>query len=120
MRYVFCFLLGLIALTGCYFDHKDLVYPQTSCSVTGVTYSKTVTGILTNSCYSCHSGAASAGAGIRLDNYTSLKVYVTNGQLMNSIAHTGGIPGMPLNGSQLSSCEISTIQAWITNGAPNN
>jgi hypothetical protein len=121
MRYIFALILLLICTTGCYYDHADLVYPQsTTCNVTSVTYSSTVTGILSPSCYSCHGGTASAGAGIKLDTYTSLKVYISNGQLMNSISHTGTIPGMPLNASQLSSCDITTIQTWINNGTPNN
>jgi hypothetical protein len=113
----------LLAMAGCYYDHADLVYPQTNtgtCVLTNITYSVTVTGILNTNCYSCHGGTASAGGGIKLDSYDALKVYVSNGQLMNSINHTGGIPAMPLNASQLSACDISTIQTWIDNGSPNN
>ncbi|ASU36750.1 hypothetical protein [Mucilaginibacter xinganensis] len=120
-------LLFLAALltgnAGCYYDHANLVYPQQStaaCITTNVTYSTTVTGVLTANCYSCHSGNAAAGGGIALDTYASLKTYVTNGQLINSINHTGGIPAMPLNAAQLSQCDINKIQAWITNGSPNN
>ncbi len=120
MRYIFVLILLMLSISSCYYDRASLVYPQTTCDLTKVTYSISVTGILHASCYSCHSGNASAGAGVVLDNYNAVKKYVTNGQLMNSINHTGGIPGMPLSGSQLSSCEISTIQKWISNGTPNN
>jgi len=120
MRYIIIILIILISFSGCYYDHASLVYPQTSCNVGSVTYSSSVVGILKASCYNCHSGTALSGAGIALDNYTTLKAYVTNGQLMNSISHTGGIPAMPLSGTQLNSCEILTIQTWINNGAPNN
>jgi|MLJW01.1.fsa_nt_gi mono/diheme cytochrome c family protein len=120
MRYIFGLILFVLCASGCYYDHADLVYPQTACNLTGVTYSVSVKAILNSNCYSCHSGNAAAGGGIALDNYNAVKVYVTNGQLMNSINHTGGIPGMPLSGSQLGSCEIQTIQAWINSGTPNN
>jgi len=114
----------LACLSGCYYDHANLVYPQstsnTGCNVTGVTYSTNVVGILRPNCYNCHSGNAAAGGGIALDTYAGLKIYVTNGQLMNSLNHTGNIPAMPLNSPQLSSCQLQTIQAWITNGTPNN
>lgn len=124
MRYIILLLLALVCITGCYYDHANLVYPQqpgtASCVPATVTYSVNVTGILKTNCYSCHSGNAAAGGGIILDTYTSLQTYITNGQLMNSINHTGGIPAMPLNASQLSSCDINTIQAWITNKSPNN
>ncbi len=123
MRYIIFSILILICLAGCYYDHADLVYPKTStasCVPATVTYSNNITAILNTNCYSCHSGNAAAGGGIKLDNYTALKVYVSNGQLINSINHTGGIPGMPLNAAQLSACDISIIQTWVNNGSPNN
>ncbi|MDO3627002.1 hypothetical protein [Mucilaginibacter sp. BT774] len=121
LQYISVMLIVILVVTGCYYDHADLVYPQpTNCLVSNITYSSSVVGILQTNCYSCHSGSASAGGGIKLDNYTSLKIYVTNGQLMNSINHTGGIPAMPLSGSQLSACDILTIKTWINNGTPNN
>jgi uncharacterized membrane protein len=122
MRFYFILALFLVLAftSGCYFDHSNLVYPQAPCSVTNATYSKNVVQILSTNCYSCHSGTALAGAGITLDNYTSVKTYVANGQLMNSINHTGGIPAMPLNNVQLSACDIKAIQTWIDSGTPNN
>jgi mono/diheme cytochrome c family protein len=123
LRNILAFMALLATTTGCYYDHANLVYPQQSasaCITTNITYSVTVTGVLTTNCYSCHSGNASAGGGIKLDTYSSLKAYVTNGQLINSINHTGGIPAMPLNAAQLSLCDINKIQAWINNGSPNN
>ncbi|HVV55204.1 MAG TPA: cytochrome c [Mucilaginibacter sp.] len=114
----------LLSSVSCYYDHADLSYPQSTstagCNVANVTYSSSVTGILNANCYNCHSGSAAAGGGIKLDSYSALKTYVSNGQLMNSINHTGGIAAMPLNGPQLSSCQIKTIQTWIDNGTPNN
>jgi len=124
MKYLVILIFGLLITSGCYYDHANLSYPQsvstTGCDVAAVTYSSSVTGILSPNCYSCHGGAASAGAGIKLDTYASLLPYVSNGQLMNSINHTGGIAAMPLNSAQLSSCQIKTIQTWINNGSPNN
>ncbi|MBV8389685.1 MAG: hypothetical protein JO080_07795 [Mucilaginibacter sp.] len=121
LRYIFIPLVLIMVIAGCYYDHANLVYPQpTNCVVSNITYSSSVVGILKTNCYSCHSGSASAGGGIQLDNYTSLKTYVSNGQLMNSLNHTGGVPAMPLTGSQLSACDILTIQTWINNGTPNN
>ena len=123
MKY-FVLLILVIASTGCYYDHASLSYPQSNtssgCNVTNVTYSSNVAGILSSNCYSCHGGNAAAGGGIQLDTYTGLKTYVSNGQLMNSINHTGSVPAMPLNNPQLSACQINTIQTWITNGSPNN
>lgn len=120
MRSLITLIVSLIFLSGCYYDHADLVYPQVPCSTGTVTYSKNVAAIISANCSSCHSGTASAGAGIKLDSYTAIKTYVTNGQLLNSIKHTGGIPAMPQGAQQLSNCDITAIQTWITNGSPNN
>lgn len=125
MRYLLILFIVLISITGCYYDHANLSYPQSqsntaSCVPATVTYSANVTGILKTNCYSCHSGNASAGGGIKLDSYAALKVYVSNEQLMGSINHNGSVPAMPLNAAQLSSCDINTIQSWITNNTPNN
>ena len=120
MRYIIDFIFLLICCSSCYYDHANLVYPKTSCNITGITYSTSVTAILSQNCYSCHAGTASSGGGIKLDTYTTLMVYVSNGQLISSINHTGTVPAMPLAASQLSACDISTIQTWINNGSLNN
>jgi len=118
-------LLGFIFLvfffSGCYYDKANLVYPvATACDTSNVTYSVTVTGILNTNCYTCHSGSASSGGGIKLDSYGNLKIYVTNGQLLSSINQTGAVPSMPLNSGKLSSCDINKITAWINSGSVNN
>ena len=91
----------LIFFSACYYDKKDQVYPQvivTTCDTTNVTYSTTVTGILNANCISCHgSSANSLGGGIVLNTYATLKPYVTNGNLVNSILQNGKVPSMPLN-----------------------
>ena len=120
MRYIIIMALVVVSITGCYYDHANLVYPQATCTITTATYSANVTSILNANCYSCHAGNAAAGGGIKLDTYASLKTYVNNGQLMNSINQKGGIPAMPLNGSKLAACDINAIQIWINNGAINN
>ena len=111
----------VLCFSGCYYDKANLVYPvSTACDTTNTTYSGTVSNILSTNCYSCHSGSASAGGGIKLDSYTNLKIYITNGQLLSSINQTGAVPSMPLNSGKLSSCDINKITAWINGGSVNN
>lgn len=107
---------------GCYYDKEEILYPASACDTTAVTYSQTVTGILSARCYVCHNttSAAASGAGIQLDGYNKLKVYVDNGRLVGAITHAGGFSPMPKNATKLSNCDIARIQAWIRNGAPNN
>ena len=114
-----CFLASL---GGCYYDKEDILYPGGNCDTSNVTYSTTVSGIMTANCNVCHStsSANANGGGIQLDSYTKLKVYVDNGKLMGSINHAGGYSPMPKNATKLSNCDISKIQAWVNAGAPNN
>jgi hypothetical protein len=106
------------------YDKKDQVYPQvivTTCDTTNVTYSTTVTGILNANCISCHgSSANSLGGGIVLNTYATLKPYVTNGNLVNSILQNGKVPSMPLNMPKIDDCSINKIVAWVNKGAINN
>ena len=114
----------LIFFSACYYDKKDQVYPQvivTTCDTTNVTYSTTVTGILNANCISCHgSSANSLGGGIVLNTYATLKPYVTNGNLVNSILQNGKVPSMPLNMPKKDDCSINKIVAWVNKGAINN
>lgn len=68
----------------------------------------------------CHGGSASAGAGIALDNYAAVKVYVSNGRLLNSILQNGQASAMPKGGGKMDACSINKVSTWIKNGALNN
>lgn len=107
---------------GCYYDKKDLVYPPpaSTCDTTGTTYSLTIVPILSASCYSCHSGSASSGGGIVLDNYNSMLPYINNGLLVRDIVQSSGANPMPKGGTKLDNCSINKIIAWINKGKPNN
>jgi len=111
-----------LAIVSCYYDKAELIYSVSTatCDTTAVKYSTDVVGILTGSCYVCHSGTAGAGAGIKLDAYASLKTYVNNGKLKASIMHSPGASAMPKGGGKLNDCSINKIVAWINNGSPNN
>lgn len=114
-----------LMFSSCYYDKKNEIYPQaltTTCDTTNITYATVVTPILNSNCNNCHAAsvAKNIGANIVLDNYTSLKLYVTNNSLLNSINHTGGLTPMPLNGPKMNTCDISKITAWVNRGALNN
>ncbi len=120
---MFCSLSILVA--SCFYDKKDLVYPQAitvTCDTTNITYAITVATILKNNCNNCHAAtlANANGAGIILDNYTAVKAYVTNGRLYNSIVQNGQASAMPRNAAKLDQCTINKIALWINKGAPNN
>ena len=117
--------IGIFLFTACYYDKKDLVYLQVvvaTCDTTNITYAVTVTNILNTSCNNCH-GAASAnliGGGILLNTYASVKPYVTNGKLINSILQNGQASPMPKNMAKLDQCTINKLIVWVNKGALNN
>ena len=66
MKYLIILLISVIFLQGCYYDNKDFLDPGTAtCDTTIVTYSASVSPVLTAYCVGCHSGA-NAPLGLRL------------------------------------------------------
>lgn len=110
--------------TQCYYDKKELLYPQvgTECDTTNVTYNPKITNILSGNCYSCHGNgvAASLGGGIKLQNYADVKEKVS--RIYGAITHQSGYLEMPrpIGSPMLDSCSIKLIRIWIAAGAPNN
>jgi hypothetical protein len=109
----------LLFFVSCYYDNEEALYPSISsaCDTTNVTFSGTITTILSNNCYSCHSNTnASFGGGIRLQNIADV---ITNSQkILVSINRTGPFPMPP--GGKLGSCSITQFGIWVRNGMPNN
>lgn len=120
------FCLGCISfLSSCYYDKKNEVYPQitlAACDTTNITYQALVAPILNANCNNCHAAAVANknGAGIILDSYASVKPYVTNNLLLNSIVQNGSVTPMPLNAPKMDACTIKKIAVWINSGAINN
>jgi hypothetical protein len=117
-------LIAISSFTACYYDKKDQVYPQVvvaACDTTNVSYSVTVTNILNANCNNCHGASANnLGAGIVLNTYASVKPYITNGRLVNSILQNGNASPMPKNMAKMDVCSINKIIVWANKGAINN
>lgn len=122
-------LLGL-ALYSCQYDHLNAPVDKTKgCDTTHVSYLKSVKPILINNCYSCHSTAVtSATNGFDLENFTSLKDYLTisyasdgiyGSKFLHAVNQQGYLLYMPPT-YKLSACELAIITKWIKEGAPNN
>jgi hypothetical protein len=112
-------IIFLFAISSCYYDSKEFLYPEISkCDTAHVTYKYCVMPILSNYCIGCHY-SSSKGGGVNLDNYTDVKFYVDNGKLMASIKHTGTYP-MPKNQPKIPDSEITILDKWIADLAPNN
>lgn len=124
MKKLFIILIatgGMMFASSCYYDKANVIYPSAgTCDTTGVKYSTFVSPTLNTYCNGCHGGSAAMGAGIILDNYTSVKTYVTNSKLLGSMQQNGTASAMPKGGSKLDACTLNKFDAWIKSGAPNN
>lgn len=89
------------------------------CDLTNVTFAISVWPIIQNNCTGCHSGTSPQG-NLSLTNYAEIAQIAQNGYLSGVINHDSGFVAMPLNGQQLSTCDIDTIENWISQGYPNN
>jgi len=111
----------LFAVSGCYYDSQEFLYPQiTPCDTTNVTYTLSVKPIIYD-CLGCHSNsnASSLGGNFKLENYADVKLRADDGKLLSSIKWTSSF-NMPKNSAKLESCKIIIIEKWIGAGAPNN
>jgi hypothetical protein len=52
--------------------------------------------------------------------YSDVILRVDDGSLIGSINHDNGFSPMPKGSSKLNLCNITVIQKWIDDGAPNN
>ncbi|PRY07291.1 cytochrome c [Pontibacter ummariensis] len=116
--------LALLVVTACTSDNEEDSLPQPTpqpqqCDVSNVTFSKTITPILSANCYTCHSSSFSEG-GVVLDTHAGVKKQADNGTLLGVITHASGFPAMPQGAAKLSDCNIARIKKWIEAGAPDN
>ncbi len=116
--------LVLLALSSCYNDNYEELYPN-PCNTDSVTYSGTVSPILVTNCASasgCHKSKAVDPTNftvVELDQYAGAKA-AAGGNLLNVINHVSGFSAMPKNNSKMDDCTISKISKWVADGAPQN
>lgn len=101
------------------FGAKNSIDCVAVCDTLSCKFEKDVKPIITSWCYGCHS-ASTAGGGVVLSDYNTIKVVAANGKLSGTIHHAAGSSAMPLNASKLSDCKIKIIQKWIDSGYPDN
>jgi hypothetical protein len=119
-RVVLFFLLLSFLILSCKHDVENEVPNGPSCDLSNVTYSSTITGIISKySCLSCHSGSAPTG-GFSLEGYSNVKAKVTDGRLFGAINHSPGYAPMPDGQPKMDQCDINKVKTWIDAGAPNN
>ncbi|MBI1288929.1 MAG: hypothetical protein GC178_15280 [Flavobacteriales bacterium] len=114
------FLISMVLLSSCYYDNEEQVYEyynqNNTCDTSAVTFANDIMPMIQGNCVSggCHM-AGGTGNGI-FENYSEVKAKVDNGSMMQRVVVAQDMPP----GGGLTSCQISQMQAWILNGAPNN
>ncbi|MEP6794613.1 MAG: hypothetical protein ABJB16_09830 [Saprospiraceae bacterium] len=112
-------LIGMAAVSSCYYDAAENLYPATNCVTTNMSYQANILPMLQFNCYVCHSAAVNSG-NVNLEGYDQVLISVNNGKLLGSIKHASGFKDMPQNAPKLGACEIAKVEHWIQDGAPNN
>jgi hypothetical protein len=110
------FVFTGLFFTGCYYDNEEELYPgSVDCDVTNVDYSTVIKPIADSNC--AISGCHVPGTGLPdLTTYVGLKTIADNGKLNDRVVVR---KDMPPSGP-LSNCDIDKIEAWISQGAPEN
>lgn len=97
---------------------KNLRCDNMPCDTVNFTYTATIWPIIQDNCKGCHTGA-SAGGGVQLVDYATIKASGQSGKLYRTITHDNGVSPMPKNGSILPNCYIIQIRKWIAQGMPS-
>ncbi len=120
MRNLWLLLIFVGLLSSCYYNNEEELFGIVPCDATNVTYSGTIQKILTANCTGCHSDASLQG-GLSLEGYEKVKVFAAaGGALLGTVKHLNNFSPMPKNLPKISDCDISKIEKWVADGAPNN
>jgi hypothetical protein len=112
--------LMIAVMSSCYYDKFENFKPAVQCDTAFVVkYAVNVKPIIDASCNSCHSGNATSGGGIILDNYNALKTVAGSGKLISSVTWDGNASQMPKGAfDKIDPCSINTLKKWISNNYP--
>jgi hypothetical protein len=109
-------VLGVSILSGCYYDNKEELYPNTygtqiTCDTSNLTYTNSIKTIIDANCASssCH---GAGGTSPDLSSYINVTSNITRVK-----ARAIDLKTMPAS-APLSVCEINKLQAWINAGTP--
>lgn len=117
---LFLSISALLFFSACYKNNLVDLTENTTCDTTNMTYSTNIAPILKNNCTNsgCHESAAALT--FPLTTYEDVKMIALDGRMLSSIQHQAGVTAMPKDMSQLDSCTINKIEAWINQGTLNN
>ena len=110
----------LLFLTQCAYDNSiDSYGNTTACDTAAVTFSQDIKALISQNCEGCHNGM-SANGGLVLSGHQNTAAAALNGSLIDRMTRSAGDPLLMPPSGALNECDISKLQAWIGQGAPNN
>lgn len=111
-------LAAFISIASC---EKEEIEPmmdppeQEECKTDDVTYSNTISSILSGcTASSCHGSATSRS----MANFADAKAFASKGRILGAVKQQTGFSAMPKGGTKLSACKISQVEAWVNAGFP--
>jgi hypothetical protein len=106
-------------LSGCYYDKKNELYPDTgNCdTIDLITYTQSIDRIMVANCNICHNSANPSGD-VNTSNYNGLSIVALDGRLWAVV--NWEVNPMPKGLDKLSACDLTTIRKWVDAGSPNN
>lgn len=114
------FAAALLLLTHCTYDNSVDSYGNTAaCDTAAVTFSQDIKALIGQNCEGCHNGM-SANGGLILSGHQNTAAAALNGSLIDRMTRSAGDPLLMPPSGALSDCDISKLQSWIGEGAPNN
>lgn len=112
------FFIALIVgtiLSSCYYDNEQELYPAVQvCDTASLTYDSVISDIINGKCAlpACHGGSQNPN----LSNFAGVSANIDRVK-----ARAVDLKTMPpASATQLTDCEITKLQFWINNGAPQN
>ena len=120
--FLFSAVAMLLALTSCYYDNEEALYPvrpgTNSCDTTSPTYALTILPIMQSNCVSCHSGSSPQG-NLDLSTIDNVKIGINGHHLMDHVRGANGYSPMPPQGlPSLTTCDLHQLNAWIIKQMP--
>lgn len=105
----------LIALSACYYDSEEELYPNQTCDTSDITFQAVIKPIVDANC--ALSGCHVPGTG-RVDytTYQGIKIVADDGRLRQRVVIERTMPPS----GPLSACDRSKIEIWLDQGALNN
>ena len=112
--------LVLLFFTQCAYDNSTDSYGNSAaCDTAAVTFSQDIKGLIGQNCEGCHNGM-SANGGLVLSGHQNTAAAALNGSLIDRMTRSAGDPLLMPPSGALNECDISKLQAWIGQGAPDN